>query len=896
MKQLMELFISESRELLEVASKALLALERNPDDNESLNKVFRSTHTLKSSSAMFDYDAMTELMHTAEDLLDKIRRAELAINSSMVDQLLESLDLVVQWIDYVEANESFPNNAASAAKGLLNGLKALTSDSLQPDADTLTAKADEKPSKKTSLDKTTLADTTKHSSFLTESLVFLRNDQRRTLFRSLLANNASVDKSMLLLCYTPEPRCFFDDQDPFELMRQLPDLQLLHIEPTAPWEDLDEIDPYHCQLRFIALSSAEPVIVEQYLTSERLQPEYDSYSPLELIYVDEGEAGPAPELAQTLLSKLEAEGIKGLTEEAVKQLMEPEHSAWQGLMLSWLMTLAASPLASPETLKKLLDALANGHEPRWFEQSTAAKSEESVAVAADDDVAKDEFAVVMMDTDENWQAFKQLIKLQMQLLELPSEPALWHGIINSVARTACNALIYIQRHSQTELINSALQQSVSDHNAKPLIAALKDLLDSAGVADESKDEDVISDTFSGQDEGGEKAAVSRTLKVDQGRIDQFMDLIGELIVAKNGLPYLAKRAEQVFNCRELAKEIKEQHSAINHISEALQGLIMQVRMMPVSLIFQRLPRVVRDLAHQLDKKVDLVVEGEETEADKNVIELLLEPLIHLVRNSIGHGIESTAIRREQGKNEVGQIRIRAWQESDSVCLEVSDDGQGIDPEKVRQRISKMGLLAAEKINQLTDHEIIQYCFMAGLSTDAKVSGLSGRGVGMDVVHSTVEQLGGTVTLHSEVGQGTQAVLSLPLSAAVSRIMTFEVSGQNFGLPIDCVVETMRLPLEQVQHIKQSATFLWRDQTVPLIFLNQLLQFDQNKQKQDNKVAVLVIKHLGEYTGLVVSDFHGGMDLIIKPMAGVMVDIPGYTGTALLGDGSVLLVLNLRELL
>ncbi|MCI5122763.1 MAG: chemotaxis protein CheA, partial [Candidatus Electrothrix sp. AUS4] len=282
----------------------------------------------------------------------------------------------------------------------------------------------------------------------------------------------------------------------------------------------------------------------------------------------------------------------------------------------------------------------------------------------------------------------------------------------------------------------------------------------------------------------DKLALTKTLKIDQSRIDRLMDLIGELVVAKNSLSYLARKAEKDYGVRDLAREIKGQYTTLDHISEELQRSIMQVRMLPLSTILQKLPRVVRDLANEQDKQVDLVLEGEETEADKNIIELLSEPLIHLIRNSIGHGIEPADVRNSLEKPLVGRLTIRARQESDDLFLEISDDGRGIDPETVRRKVLTMGLADEEKLADMDPHDIIQYIFAAGFSTAEHVSGLSGRGVGMDVVRSSVEHLGGKVQVRSRLGQGTTTTLTLPLSISVSKVMTFTLCGQALGIPIN----------------------------------------------------------------------------------------------------------------
>lgn len=394
----------------------------------------------------------------------------------------------------------------------------------------------------------------------------------------------------------------------------------------------------------------------------------------------------------------------------------------------------------------------------------------------------------------------------------------------------------------------------------------------------------------------DEAVQPKILKVGQEKIDRLMDLIGEMVVAKNALPYLAQRAETVFQQRELAREIKAQYAVINRIAEDMQHAIMQVRMLPVGAVFQRFARLVRDISKKLGKEVRLVIEGEDTEADKNVIEALADPLIHILRNSLDHGIEMPEVRRLAGKPAQGCIKVSARQEADRVIMEITDDGTGVDPQRVRAKAVERGLIPADKAEQLSDADAVQLVFLPGFSTAEAVSDLSGRGVGMDVVRSAVERINGQVELSSLFGQGTQLRLSLPLSMAVTNVMVIEAGGRRFGVPMDLIVETVRVHTDDVHHFKQARTAVLRGRIVPLRSLNALLQLGAEPAlNAQGEHAVLVVRLGAENLGLLVDQFHGATDIILKPLEGVLAGLPGFAGTALMGDGSVLMILNPREL-
>ncbi|TWI52723.1 two-component system chemotaxis sensor kinase CheA [Pseudomonas duriflava] len=422
---------------------------------------------------------------------------------------------------------------------------------------------------------------------------------------------------------------------------------------------------------------------------------------------------------------------------------------------------------------------------------------------------------------------------------------------------------------------------------EPSVAAMQGVSEAVPVAAESA-------SARRQDDTGH--VTPKVLKIEQEKIDRLMNLIGEIVVAKNGLPYLAERAENQYGQRDLAREIKAQYAVVNRIAEDLQDAIMQVRMMPVSFVLQRFPRLVRDIARKLGKKVNLVLEGEDTEADKSMIEALADPLVHIVRNSMDHGLELPEERVKAGKPETGTLRIRANQNADHVVITIEDDGRGIDPQRIKGKVASKGLVEHAALEAMNDQELINLVFLPGFSTAEQISDLSGRGVGMDVVRSGIEKVGGQMRLSSQVGKGTQLSLTLPLSMAVTQVMVIESGGQRFGIPMDQVMETVRLPKASIHTIKHQPTAQLRGRTIPLKSLNQMLAVSQEQiLNEDDEYALMVLRSRGELVGLIIDDFHGSIDIILKPMVGILGELSGYSGTAVMGDGSILMILNPTEL-
>jgi len=483
--------------------------------------------------------------------------------------------------------------------------------------------------------------------------------------------------------------------------------------------------------------------------------------------------------------------------------------------------------------------------------------------------------------------FQTIVDGQRRLLTASGPDELWAGRLGAAGRALRGAILYAGRPDLAAKLEAAIDEAEAAASPAPLLAFIGGMAPAAVAQARPTARAELAEQ--------PRAVAPPTLRVDAGKIDVLMSLIGELVVAKNGLAYLARRAEEgSLSLRELAREIKDRQALVNRIAEEMQGAVMSVRMLPVDHVFQRFPRLVRDIARRFGKHVELVVEGGETEADKNVIEALADPLIHMVRNSLDHGIESPEDRLAAGKPENGVIRLAAMQDNDNVIIRVADDGRGIDPVVVRRKAVEKGLLDPERAAAMSDEEAAMLVFAPGFSTAATVSDISGRGIGMDVVRSAVEKVGGRVTLSSRKGTGTTVELTLPLSMAVSRIMMVECRGRLFGVPMALVVETVRVPRIALHRLRDREAFVLRDSVVPVVRLDRLLDLPDARDPVDDE-AVLVVRLNGERLGVVVGAFREGMEVIIKPMEGILSNVRGFAGTTLLGDGRVLLILDLREL-
>ncbi len=886
MSGLLDDFISEARELVESISEGLLELEKTPDDADVLNGLFRAMHTLKGASGIFDIAPFTRTVHAAEDLLDAVRDGRVTPTPELVDVLFDTLDQVSEWIDDLQSGETLPDGAATAARSLSGRLRGLLGEEEDAGEESAGPSADaggDGPSGPPPV----------------EWLTRIPEPVRLDIFRRLVPENGSV----IAVEYTPDEGCFFTGDDPFFTIRQAPDTLWRGVAPRQSWpEAADDFDPYQCNLRFDLLVGSEPEPVRDLLRYVEDQSRVTPFPALALA-VPAGETGDddGPALPAEARELAEREDWPALAELVRPALDEARPDSLRASALRWLDASLSLPTPPAPVVDHLLRTLETGTPPE-----SAPLAEPAGKAPADDEAATGTAPATEAAPSAVEEAGAALLADMARGLALPVPDEIRDGFLAATVGGLRNLLPALGFEDAAARLDEVADETARERAFAPLRALVEEALgrlapDAAGAgAEQPKAPGAAGQTeerpASAESSASRETARAPVLKVEQGRVDALMDLAGELVVAKNGLPFLARRAEEVFGSRELAREIKAQYEVINRIADDLQHAVMQIRMVPVEVVFKRFNRLVRDLSRKLDKKIRLVIEGEETEIDKNIVEDLTDPLVHLLRNSLDHGIESPDERVAAGKPPEGEIRLSAVSLDDQVLIEVADDGRGIDPDVIRRKAYEKGLIDEERLETVGDREALQYIMMPGFSTAEQISELSGRGVGMDVVRTMVERCGGSITIDSEKGRGTSVKVYLPLSMAVSRVMIVDVGDLSLGVPIDSIVETVRVPLDQIHRIRDRETIVLRDRIVPLCRLAHVLDIGGSEEADSAEdVAVLVVKTVGGELGLVVDRFHAGVDIILKPLDGVLSGFRLYSGTALLGDGSVLLVLNLREL-
>jgi two-component system chemotaxis sensor kinase CheA len=387
----------------------------------------------------------------------------------------------------------------------------------------------------------------------------------------------------------------------------------------------------------------------------------------------------------------------------------------------------------------------------------------------------------------------------------------------------------------------------------------------------------------------EHLRVSPTVRVHTSKLDRLMALAQELVIAKI-------RFEQTAIVYKLDM-LQEPLSHLHYISSELQNVITEVRLIPVQVIFERFPRMVRDLSKKLGKEVELVTEGGDIELDRTIVDEMSEPLLHLLRNAVDHGIETPEERSKKGKPRNGTITLSAKRDRSYVLVTISDDGKGIDPNLIREKAVQKGLLAADEAEQLTDDEALRYISTPGFSTKAETTSVSGRGVGVDVAKTRVESLGGSFQIRSEKGRGTSFLIRFPLTLAIVKALLVKVADEVFAVPVGYVVETVDIGPECRRLVQQQETILLRDEVIPLYHLRELLEMQVPTNPDPSAEISVIIAEVNEArVGLQVDEILGQSEIALKPLDRFLKGLHGFAGVTILGDGHIALILDLLSLL
>ncbi|MFD3260944.1 chemotaxis protein CheW [Paenibacillus lentus] len=436
-------------------------------------------------------------------------------------------------------------------------------------------------------------------------------------------------------------------------------------------------------------------------------------------------------------------------------------------------------------------------------------------------------------------------------------------------------------HETLSQLSSGVQEAAAATAEAPAAAV------PSSAEDKPAAEPAASKTAASETKGGARAnggaAPSRTIRVDIERLDVLMNLLSELLIDRSRLEQLAYEIKR--------SDLTETVEHMSRVGSDLQNIVLKLRMVPIDTVFSRFPRMVRDVAKSLDKKIGLVILGAETELDRTVIDEIGDPLVHLLRNAVDHGVEPTAKRIAAGKPETGTVQLRAFHSGNHVFIEIEDDGGGIDRDKILSKALKNGIVTQSDAAGMTDEQVYMLLFAAGFSTADVISDISGRGVGLDVVRSKIESLSGVVSVTSTLGKGTKFSVQLPLTLSIISAMLIKVGSEKYAIPLSSIVETGIIQRKQIRNVHGYTMVPYRDAHIPLLSLANLFEVADFDEDAEEETEIVVIRKGDRLAALTVEDFIGQSEIVIKNLGKYLPPVQGVAGATILGDGQVALIID-----
>ena len=437
------------------------------------------------------------------------------------------------------------------------------------------------------------------------------------------------------------------------------------------------------------------------------------------------------------------------------------------------------------------------------------------------------------------------------------------------------------------IISSLAQEEIKEE--------IEDIIDIESVQVTSLTLDLDVKEEAGQDKAKKKSSkdtdseieVSPTVRVDIEKLDKLMNMVGELLINKTQM-------EDLDIDNDIYKDIIQQ---LDRVTMELHHIVMQIRMVPIGGIFNRFPRLVRDLSRDLEKEVDLNIEGADTELDRSIIDELADPLVHIIRNAVDHGIEKPEAREEKGKPRTGQIDLSAYQKGSEIVIEIEDDGRGLDAEEIAEKAVDRGLTTEEEVENMSKAEKLDFIFSPGFSTTEEASEVSGRGVGMDVVKRVVESLDGMVDISSEIDKGTNITISLPLTLAITQALMVKIDRETFAIPLDAISETLTISPEEIKTVKGQEVIVPRDKTIPITEAARQLNIDidYERYKDWEEIPVVTVNTGGQVVGLIIDEFQTQQEIVVKSLGEYLGNVENISGATIIGDGDVALILDVRNI-
>ncbi|HEX5709805.1 MAG TPA: chemotaxis protein CheA [Sulfuricurvum sp.] len=904
MDALLEQFLVEARENLAFIDQNIDKI--GGDDPELLNSVFRAAHTLKGGSGIVGFEAVKRITHHAEDLLDMLRSGNLDFQERMVESLYNAFDEVVNLIEAAEESGEIVEADDARIDEIAEELSALMGKTIEAVVWTCPYRESRDVSRIINL-----------------PMPFLRSfTQVLPFVPSAVDEDFCAREQLYAVVFDIDESCMVYGNDPIYTLSLIGDKVLaVHSCMTADGatsvlSGFDDPDGLLLKLSMVAFVYAtyEEINDALFNFSDEL-----TYLPLDittLLGVDEGERGHVldilkelgknahnrDEIARDIANTLPLIGANTLQNKQLNRLLDV-----LGCIDSTDFPRLAGIISQLPYGNVFVEGASAEEVQSMTEQTPSVQEEKQIL----DEVALGRLSAILtqqlqtLENVEDPEAFERVRELLTHFLGdyLSAVPGSFDSRETLIGwlRKELRLDSSQEEITESEKEESSFQElSVPSKEeaivplSEPVIPELvapvavetaKAPIEPASLAVEKTEGDE-------KTAAGKKGVIGKTVKIDQESIDHLMNVVGELLVAKNSLPYLADGVHKMTS-EGTKRAIMEKYTFINRLTEQLQDLIMGMRMLPISYVFDRYPKLVRDISKNLNKRVSLTMDGGETKLDKNMIEMLADPMIHIMRNSLDHGIELPDIRVQKGKNPEGKITLNAYAQSDKIVVEIRDDGAGINVDRVIQKVLEKELLTLDQIDAMNDDEKAALVMLPGLSTAESITEYSGRGVGMDVVRKSIEAFGGNIRIKTVPNQGTTIYLTIPMSLAVTSLLHVTLSGVHYGFPMDSVSETVKIDRSSIEYLQNEPFVYLRGEVIPLLFAKGMLD---EKALENKTLPVVVLNIKGNLLAVVVNDLLGQLEVVQKPLEGIMENHPIFSGTALLGNGQIIMAIDPMGLL
>ena len=876
MDAILEQFLTEARDNLAYLDKHLEELKDG--DTETINALFRAAHTLKGGAGLVGAVPVKELTHSAEDLLDAYRQGKIEFSEEMLENLYDAFDEVIEMIDAMEeiggVEIEVDNERIEHLKKSVRGL-------IEHNPQNIEVSQTTNQKLETSLNIDNSLNTEQFNTFQIQKLsrkIPIEIELTREFLDTPNYWIVNLDLDSESVTFGNDPIYLFtllENQD-FEVVVKC---NGINEDNLLEWNSLltCAIKSTETEFEDVFYNVFEDLTFKPLTIKSLFETNYPN---LDNETFEEFQT----ELTELIQNKEFAELDEKLS--AITQVINSESK--EGFVLTRLQAILTNfHIGSEEYIKVLKLALNELNLNIEIEISKNEIKEEK------GEEIKESGKIELDEKTKN--SVLNILKTQQKVLKVAHDSHL----LDRTKMLLKNVLGFlnieedIESLKEVEELKNFITARIGEIEGatQPIVTKKEQEKQVNQTEKQEKTENKEETEKHTTTHHHERSAIGKTVKIEQSQIDDLMDIVGEILVVKNAIPYVAEnlRSDNVENSK---RELFGKYEEISRIIEQLQDRVMQMRLLPVEYIFGRYPKLVRDISKKLGKKIKYIEKGGDTKLDKTMIEKLADPLVHIIRNSLDHGIETPEIRKEKGKPEEGILEVSAKSEGDKVFLTIKDDGAGINLEKVINKVLEKGLIEADNIDKMDREEKLKLIFLPGLSTKDEITDLSGRGVGTDAVKKTIEELGGKIKLKSETDVGTELTLELPVSVALTNVFHILMNKINYAIAMDYVVETTKVLKSEIQTANHNPFINIRGELVPILFESCLLGDDTIKE--ENSIVILTFNN--KKVGLVVDEFVGQLDVVQKPLSGAIKNHPFITGTSLLGNGDVLFVLDVKKLI